>query len=89
MEVWEVVGVDTQAERTIREEGKKYQGVCFYLIGDAPEGPDGRYLGRICREQFVTNDRMREACPVAPHPGDVITLYFNRYGGIAKIDVMK
>lgn len=88
METWEVVGVDTKSEITIKAEGKLIRGVKLYLIGDAPEDRNGRYLGRMCREQFLSNDRLG-ALGVAPRPGDLITIYFNRYGDVCKIDVVK
>lgn len=88
METWEVVGVDTKSEITIKAEGKLIRGVKLYLIGDAPQDRNGRYLGRVVREQFLSNDRLG-ALGVAPRPGDWITLYFNRYGDVAKIDVVQ
>ena len=86
METWEVVGVDTKGKMTIKSENRVYEGVYLYLLGDAPEADD-RYLGRVVREQFISNERL-QALGVAPKPGDVITIYFNRYGSIAKIEVM-
>lgn len=88
METWEVVGVDTKSEITIKAEGKLIRGVKLYLIGDAPADQSGRYRGRVCREQFLSNERLG-ALGVQPLPGDHITLYFNRYGDIVKIDVVK
>lgn len=87
METWEVVGVDTKAEVNIKAEGKLIRGVKLYLLGDAPDDRNGRYLGRVVREQFLSNDRLG-ALGVAPQPGNVITLYFNRYGDVAKIEVL-
>lgn len=88
METWEVVGVDTNAEVNIRAENKLIRGVKLFLIGDAPDDGKGRYRGRICRDQFLSNERLN-ALKVQPLPGDVITIYFNRYGDIIKIDVVK
>lgn len=85
METWEVVGVDTKGKMTIKNENRTYDGVYLYLIGDAPD-ESGRYLGRVVREQFISNERLA-ALGVAPKPGDTITLYFNRYGSISKIEV--
>lgn len=87
MENWEVVGVDTKAEITIKAEGKLIRGVKLFLIGDAPEDRGERYLGKIAREQFLSNERLG-ALGVAPKPGDLITIYFNRYGDVAKIEVL-
>ena len=51
METWEVVGVDTNAQVTIKAENKTFRGIKLFLIGDAPD-ENGRYRGRVCREQF-------------------------------------
>lgn len=88
METWEVVGVDTNAEINIKAEGKLIRGVKLFLIGDAPDDGKGRYRGRIVRDQFLSNERLG-ALGVQPLPGDLITLYFNRYGDIVKIEVEK
>ncbi len=86
MEVWEVVGVDTDAVMRIQSENRTYKGVRWYLLGDAPAGYDKRYLGRVARDQFVSNERL-ERLGVHPMPGQIITLYFDRSGGICKVDV--
>ena len=85
METWEVVGVDTNAQVTIKAENKTFRGVKLFLIGDAPDEP-GRYRGRVCREQFLSNERLQQL-KVSPMPGDLITFYFNRFGDVAKIEV--
>lgn len=87
METWEVVGVDTNAQVTIKAENKTFRGIKLFLLGDAPD-ENGRYRGRICREQFLSNERLQQL-RVAPQPGDVITIYFNRFGDVAKIEIMK
>lgn len=87
METWEVVGVDTNAQVNIKAEGKTFRGVKLFLVGDAPD-ENGRYRGRICREQFLSNERLGQL-KVAPQPGDTITIYFNRFGDVAKIDVVR
>lgn len=85
MEIWEVVGVDTNAVVTIKaENNKQIRGVKLFLVGDAPDDGSGRYRGRICREQFLSNERLA-ALKVQPMPGDIIEIYFNRYGDVAKI----
>lgn len=86
METWEVVGVDTQSVITIKSEGKQIRGIKLFLEGDAPTDDRGRYLGRVCREQFISNDRLGRL-GVQPMPGDIVTLYFNRYGDLEKVDV--
>lgn len=86
METWEVVGVDKKAQRTIKDEGKVIKGVSLMLVGDAPEDPE-RYLGRVVREQFLSYDRLSKL-GVEPMPGDIITIYFNRWGDIVKIEVL-
>ena len=84
MEVWEVVGVDTKASIKF-QDGRTVNGVRWHLVGDAPD-PTDRYRGKVVKDQFVSNERLA-ALGVAPLPGDVITLYFNRYGDIAKVEV--
>lgn len=86
METWEVIGVDTNAQVNIKSEGKSFNGVKLFLVGEAP-AENGRYRGKVCREQFLSNERL-QLLKVAPQPGDLITIYFNRYGDIAKIEVI-
>lgn len=84
MEVWEVVGVDTKAKIKFND-GREVNGVRWHLVGDAPvEG--NRYMGKVVKDQFVSNERLA-ALNVAPKPGEIITMYFNRYGDIAKVEV--
>lgn len=85
METWEVVGVDTKGKMTIKSENRTYDGVYLYLIGDAPDQTD-RYRGKVAREQFISNERLA-ALKVQPMPGDIITIHFNRFGSICKIDI--
>lgn len=87
MEIWEVIGVDTNAQVNIKAEGKTFRGVKLFLVGDAPD-ENGRYRGKVCREQFLSNERLQQL-KVAPQPGDIITIYFNRFGDVAKIDIAK
>ena len=86
MEIWEVVGVDTNSVITIKTEGKQIRGIKLFLVGDAPAGENGRYLGRVCREQFVSNDRLGRL-GVQPMPGDIVTFMFNRYGDLEKVEI--
>lgn len=86
MEVWEVVGVDMKAQIKFND-GRTVQGIRWMLVGDAPDDRQ-RYLGRIVKDQFVSNERMA-TLGVTPQPGQIITLYFNRYGDIAKVEVAK
>lgn len=86
MEVWEIVGVDTSALIKFND-GRIVHGIRWHLVGDAPsDGAAGRYLGKVVKDQFVSNERL-QALKVAPQPGQIITLYFNRYGDIAKVDI--
>lgn len=84
MEVWEVMGVDTKAQIKFND-GRLVNGVRWMLLGDAPEEPN-RYLGRVVKDQFVSHERLAKL-NVAPKPGQIITLFFNRYGDIAKVDI--
>ena len=84
MEVWEVVGVDKKAKIKFND-GREVNGVRWHLVCDAPQEGD-RYLGKVVKDQFVSNERLA-ALNVAPMPGQIITLYFNRYGDIAKVEV--
>lgn len=87
METWEIVGVDTKA--TIKfNDGRSVDGARWYMLGDAPDDRNDRYLGKVVKDQFVSNERLK-ALGVLPQPGQIITLYFNRYGDIAKVDVVK
>ena len=87
MEIWEVVGVDTKAVIKFND-GRSVDGARWYLVGEAPDDNRGRYIGRVVKDQFVSNERLH-TLGVLPQPGDVITLYFNRYGDIAKVEVSK
>lgn len=87
MEVWEVIGVDTNAQVNIKAENKVIRGIKLFLVGDAPD-QSGRYRGRQCRDQFISNERLA-ALNVQPMPGDTITIYFNRFGDLAKIEIAK
>lgn len=87
MEIWEVVGVDTNAQVNIKAEGKIIRGVKLYLVGDPAEN-DGRIRGRVCREQFLSNERLAKL-GVQPMPGDTIKLYFNRFGDVCAVELAK
>lgn len=84
MEQWEVVCVDKKAKMRIREENKVYEGVRWLL--KAMEWPEDQYIGYSWKDQFVSNERLAKL-QVAPKPGDIITLYFDRAGSICKVDV--
>lgn len=87
MEKWKVIAADKQAEVTIREENKKYKGVRYLLQGDEPaSAKEDRYACFNWREQFISNERLTKL-GVIPCPGDVIKLYFDRYGAIDEIIV--
>ena len=84
MEQWEVVCVDKAARMRIREENKVYDGVRWLL--KALEWKEDQFLGYAWKDQFVSNERLARL-HVAPKPGDIITLYFDRSGAICKVDV--
>lgn len=84
METWEVLCVDRSAKMRIREENKVYEGVRWLL--KAVESDAEQFLGFAWKDQFISNDRLKKL-NVAPVPGNVITLYFDRSGAICKVDV--
>ena len=84
METWEVLCVDKSAKMRIREENKVYEGVRWLL--KAVESDSEQFLGFAWKDQFISNDRLKKL-NVAPVPGNVITLYFDRSGAICKVDV--
>lgn len=84
MEQWEVLCVDKAAKMRIREENKIYEGVRWLL--KAVEFDKEQYIGFAWKDQFISNDRLKKL-NVAPVPGDIITLYFDRSGAICKVDV--
>lgn len=85
METWELVCVDKNAVMRIREENRTYNGV-RWLLKDPETDPD-RFLGYAWKDQFISNERLARL-NVAPRPGDIITLHFDRGGSICKVDVM-
>lgn len=86
MEQWEVVGVDKSAQIKFND-GRTVNGVRWHLVGEAPFDPQHqRYIGKVVKDQFVSNERLA-SLGVAPKPGDHITMYFNRYGDIAKVEI--
>lgn len=87
MEVWEIVGVDTKASIKFND-GRTVNGIRWHMIGEAPdEGVQGRYLGKVVKDQFVSTERLN-TLRVAPQPGQTIVMYFNRYGDIAKVEIL-
>ena len=84
MDQWEVVCVDKKARMRIREENKTYEGVRWLL--KAMDWPEDQFIGYAWKDQFVSNERLAKL-QVAPKPGDIITLYFDRAGAICKVDV--
>lgn len=85
MEEWTVVGVDTKAQIKFND-GRTVNGVRWHLVGEAPVDPQ-RYIGKVVKDQFVSNERLA-SLNVAPKPGDEIIMYFNRYGDIAKVEIV-
>lgn len=86
MEVWEILGVDTNAQIKFND-GRTVNGVRWHMVGDAPAEPKGRYLGKVVKDQFVSTERIK-SLGVEPMPGDRIVMYFNRYGDIAKVEIL-
>lgn len=88
MEEWDILGVDTKAQVSFNDPGGKrtVNGVRWHMVGDAPDNT-GRYLGKVVKDQFISNERLA-ALNVAPKPGDHIIMYFNRFGDIAKVEVV-
>lgn len=84
METWEVLCVDKNAKMRIREENKMYEGVRWLL--KALDFKQDDFLGFAWKDQFISNERLAKL-GVAPRPGDVIVLYFDRSGSICKVDV--
>lgn len=88
METWEVLAIDKNAVMRIKSENKEIPGVRFLLRGSEPVGgTNDRYLGFNWHDQFVSNARL-EKLNVQPMPGDVINIYFNRYGDIIKLEIV-
>ena len=85
MEEWAVVGVDTSAQIKFGD-GRTVNGIRWHLVGEAPPDPK-RYIGKVVKDQFISNERLA-GLNVAPKPGDRIVMYFNRYGDIAKVEIV-
>lgn len=86
METWEVIAVDKNSIMRFKNEGKEIRGVRLLLRGsESAGGANDRYLGFNWHDQFISNERL-QTLGVAPQPGDVINIHFNRYGDIIKID---
>lgn len=85
METWKLIGVDRDAHVVIRSENKTIKGVKWFLVGESGD-VTGRFLGEVCREQFISNERLQRL-NVAPMPGQTVTMYFNRFGDIEKVEV--
>lgn len=87
MEVWEIVGVDTNASIKFND-GRTVNGIRWHMVGEAPEDNNrGRYLGKVVKDQFVSSERLK-SLGVEPLPGSKICMYFNRYGDIAKVEIL-
>lgn len=88
METWEVLAIDKNAVLRFKAEGKVITGVRFLLRGSEPAGgQNDRYLCFNWHDQFISNSRLQEL-NVQPMPGDVINIYFNRYGDIIKLEIV-
>ena len=91
MEEFDVVGVDTNATRTVKDKetniSRQVRGVAWMLVGEPPIGsPAGRYLGQYVQEKFISNER-RATLGVDPMPGDHIIMIYNRWGDVAKVEI--
>ena len=91
MEEFDVVGVDTDAVRTVQDEmtgaKKKVKGVAWMLVGQPPLGsPEGRYMGLYVQEKFISHER-RAKLGIDPMPGDHIMMIYNRWGDIHTVEV--
>lgn len=88
MEQWEVIAVDKNSIMRFKNEGKEIPGVRLLLKGTEPaNGEQDRFIGFNWHDQFISNDRLAKL-GVAPKPGNVVTIYFNRYGDITKMEVV-
>lgn len=88
MEQWVVLAVDKNAILRFKADNKEVPGVRLLLRGSAPAGGEkDRYLGFDWHDQFISNERLRKL-DVSPMPGDLIQMYFNRYGDIEKIEIL-
>ena len=88
MEQWEVLAVDKNALLRFKADNKEVRGARLLLRGSAPAGGEkDRYLGFDWHDQFISNERL-DKLGVTPRPGDIIQMYFNRYGDIVKIEII-
>lgn len=88
MEQWEVLAIDKKAVIKFKADNKEIPGVRLLLRGTEPaDGEKDRYLGFNWHDQFISNERLRRL-NVTPMPGDVIELYFNRYGDIESLKII-
>lgn len=89
MEIWEVIAVDKNSIMRIKSEGKEIPGVRLLLKGSEPANSDkDRFIGFNWHDQFISTERMKKL-GVAPLPGQVIQIYFNRFGDIENIEVVE
>ena len=79
MEVWYVIGIKKNHEFK-GNDGERVRGQLLFLANDA--APGSGVEGQYCREQFVS-----ERVHLNAKVGDVIEIYFNRYGRIDNIKV--
>lgn len=85
MEVWEIVGIETNA-RFKGDDGQLVPGMRLHLIGDAD--PESGFVGQQVRNQFISNAAAAKH-GISVTVGDVITFHFNRFGNISKVEVQK
>lgn len=88
METWEVIAVDKKSIMRFKNEGKEISGVRLLLKGSEPASTDqDRFIGFNWHDQFISTERMNKL-GVAPLPGQIVNIYFNRYGDIEKMEVV-
>lgn len=88
METWKVLAVDKKAVISFKAENKQVPGIRLLLQGSEPAfGGDDRYIAFNWHDQFISYERLKKLA-VQPMPGDVVQLYFNRYGDIEEIKIV-
>lgn len=87
METWEVIAIDKKAILRFKNDGKEIQGIRMLLRGTEPaKDVNDRYVGFNWHDQFMSNERLAKL-NVCPKVGDIINLFFNRYGDIEHLQI--
>lgn len=86
MEIWTVVGVDTQATETIKSTGEKISGYKLHVYGSNFD-PDQlqRYLGDCVSVVFVPSSFSKRNS-YCPQIGERIRVAYDRWGRIAVLE---